>query len=219
MEIKKNRNLNNENLRFPIVLMAFLFVGGLLLASFTYTTSLERDFQGVVRESATEIAYSLEEKAPEIKQEAKEQEPTPPPQPVIVIIPPSPNPPKPTPPGPPTPPLPPPAPPIPPAPAIEFPDVEAMFPGGAAALQNWINSNVIYPETSIVMEDQGRVFLSFVVEVDGSITGIQVVKELTKELDREAKRVARQMPNWIPGEVAGKRVRTRCSLPIVFTLE
>ena len=69
------------------------------------------------------------------------------------------------------------------------------------------------------MEDQGRVFLSFVVETDGSITNIEVTKGRTKELDREAKRVVRKMPKWSAGESSGKKVRTRCQLPIVFTLE
>ena len=94
-----------------------------------------------------------------------------------------------------------------------------MFPGGAAELQKWIFANVEYPEVSIRIEDQGRVFLSFIVEADGSITGVKVKKSASKELDREAQRVTRKMPNWTPGEVAGKRVRTRCRLPIVFTLE
>ena len=102
---------------------------------------------------------------------------------------------------------------------IDFPDVEAMFPGGAAELQKWIFANVEYPEVSIRIEDQGRVFLSFIVEADGSITGVKVKKSASKELDREAQRVTRKMPKWTPGEVGGKRVRTRCSLPIVFTLE
>ena len=196
MEIKKNSNVNNESLRGPIVLMALLFVGGLVLASFSYQTMMERDFKALASESAKDIEFSVEEKAPE-------EEPIIQPERKVILPPPPPPP----------PPLPPPAPPT------DFPDVEAMFPGGAGELQKWINSNVVYPEVSIGVGDQGRVYLTFIVEADGSLTGITIAKNLTKELDREAKRVARKMPKWIPGEVAGKRVRTRCSLPIVFRLE
>ena len=220
MEIKKSSNADNENLRFPIALMAFLFVGGLLLASFTYETMLERDFKTIKKESATNVVYQAEEVEPETPKEIVPPKVTPPPAPVIKIVPPDPNPPKTIvspPPPPPPPPIP--DPPTPPSVIINFPDVEAQFPGGAAELQKWISANVVYPELAITMEDQGKVYLSFVVEVDGSITGVEVTKEISKELDREAKRVTRQMPNWIPGEVAGKRVRTRCSLPIAFTLD
>ncbi|MFT6245296.1 MAG: protein TonB [Salibacteraceae bacterium] len=220
MEIKKSNKANNENLRFSIALMAFLFVGGLVLASFTYQTSLEADLLTVSEANSTEIEYILEE-APVKEPETKvEPEVTPPLTSKIIIVPPKTDPPKTaiqlTPPKPPkvnpNPPV------IVPEP-IDFPDVEAMFPGGAAELQKWIFANVEYPEASIEIEDQGRVFLSFIVEADGSITGVKVTKSASKELDREAQRVTRKMPKWTPGEVAGKRVRTRCRLPIVFTLE
>jgi len=220
MEIKKSSNANNENLRFPIALMAFLFVGGLLLASFTYETMIKEDLAAVGTQRTTNVVYQMDEDVPEPKVEAVEVEVTPPPQAKIVVIPPKPEPPKPKiklPPPPPKGPVAPPPPP--PPPPIDFPDVEASFPGGPAALQLWIAENVVYPETSIALEDQGKVYLSFIVEADGSITGVEVTRKISKDLDREAKRVTKRMPNWTPGEVAGKRVRTRCSLPIVFTLE
>ena len=68
------------------------------------------------------------------------------------------------------------------------------------------------------MEEQGRVYLSFVVEKDGGISNVKVERGVSKDLDREAKRIVRAMPKWEAGEVGGKKVRTRCSLPIVFTL-
>ncbi|MBU3658303.1 MAG: TonB family protein [Flavobacteriales bacterium] len=101
---------------------------------------------------------------------------------------------------------------------IEFPDVEATFPGGPAAMMKWINSNIQYPQTSIEMNEQGRVFLSFVVEADGSVSNVAVEKGVSEELDREAKRVVRSMPPWTPGEAKGKKARTRCRLPINFQL-
>ena len=120
---------------------------------------------------------------------------------------------------------------------VEFPDVEASFPCvkfyrydslgsivgqnqscGASAMMKWINKNVNYPQTSIEMNEQGRVFLSFVVEKDGSISNIAVERGVSMDLDREAKRVVRKMPNWIPGESSGRKVRARCRLPINFQL-
>ena len=101
---------------------------------------------------------------------------------------------------------------------IDFPDVEAGFPGGPAIMQRYIARNVIYPQTSIEMNEQGRVYLSFIVEVDGSITHVAIERGVSQDLDREAKRVVRNMPKWKPGEAKGKAVRTRCRLPIKFTI-
>mgnify|MGYP001079732298 CR=1 FL=1 len=219
MERKKNNSATNENLRFSLALMGFLFVGGLVLASFTYKTTTEKNPIAITSTGKSEIVYQSQTETPDVSQTEKIKF-TPPPAVKIIITPPDPTPPVPV----VTPPLPPPVvvgpvivAPTPPE-IIDFPDVEARFPGGAAALQNWISNNVEYPETSIIMEDQGRVTLSFVVEPNGAITNIEIIKKVTKELDREAKRVTRKMPNWIPGEVQGKKVRTRCSLPVVFTL-
>ena len=85
-------------------------------------------------------------------------------------------------------------------------------------MMKWINDNVKYPQTSIEMNEQGRVFLSFVVEKDGSITNVKVERGISIDLDREAKRVVRKMPKWIPGESSGRAVRARCRLPINFQL-
>lgn len=101
---------------------------------------------------------------------------------------------------------------------VEFPDVEASFPDGARAMKEWITANMVYPEISRELGDQGRVYVSFVVEADGSITGIEVPRSLTTELDREAKRLVREMPKWTPGLVKGEKVRSRCRIPITFTL-
>ena len=120
---------------------------------------------------------------------------------------------------------------------VEFPDVEASFPCveffrydslgtivgqnqlcGSSAMMKWISKNVNYPQTSIEMNEQGRVFLSFVVEKDGSISNIAIERGVSPDLNREAKRVVRKMPNWIPGEASGRKVRARCRLPINFQL-
>ena len=101
---------------------------------------------------------------------------------------------------------------------IEFPSVDAAFPGGPAAMMKWINDNLYYPETSIEMNEQGRVFLSFVVEKDGSLTNVAIERGVSSDLDREAMRIVRKMPKWIPGEESGKKCRARCRLPINFQL-
>ena len=101
---------------------------------------------------------------------------------------------------------------------IEFPDVDAEFIGGPQALIKYIQLNIQYPPTSIEMNEQGRVYLSFVVEADGSITNVAVERGVSPDLDREAIRVVRSMPNWIPGEAQGKKCRKKCTLPINFQL-
>ncbi|MDC0459981.1 energy transducer TonB [Crocinitomicaceae bacterium] len=85
-------------------------------------------------------------------------------------------------------------------------------------MMTYIYQNVVYPQTSIEMNEQGRVFLSFVVEKDGSITNVVVERGVSVDLDREAKRVLRKMPNWIPAKSGGKLVRFRARLPINFQL-
>lgn len=101
----------------------------------------------------------------------------------------------------------------------EFPDVEAHFPGGQEALSNYIAKELVYPELSIEMKEEGRVYVRFIVEKDGSITNVQVMRGASPSLDREAKRLVRNMPNWIPGEQGGMKVRSSQNLPIEFRLD
>ncbi|MFT6921391.1 MAG: TonB family protein [Crocinitomicaceae bacterium] len=101
----------------------------------------------------------------------------------------------------------------------DFPDNAAQFPSGAAEMQKWLIDNMVYPEIAIALEDEGRVYLSFVIETSGLISNIKVEKGISKEIDREAKRLIRSMPKWIPGMHEENLVRTRVLLPIVFTLE
>ncbi len=220
MELKKSESANIEKLRMPLVLIGLLFVGSLVLASFSYTAGVTRDAQAENVQNDANVQYM---------EDTKEPPPPPPETPPQVDVPPPvnediqeeenteeiPAPIVQTP------------PPVPQGPVeqvrveeeiIEFPDVEASFPGGAAAMQKWISENVQYPQTSIEMNEQGRVYLSFVVESDGSISNIAVERGVSPDLDREAKRLLRKMPKWVAGESKGKKARTRCRLPINFTL-
>ena len=118
------------------------------------------------------------------------------------------------------------APPPPPAPKPEvsnkvFEVVEEMphFPGGAAALQAFLSSNTKYPVVAQENGVQGRVTVSFVVERDGSITDVRVVRSVDPSLDREASRVVRSMPRWSPGKQNGSTVRVKYTVPVVFRLQ
>lgn len=99
------------------------------------------------------------------------------------------------------------------------PEIEANFPGGTDSLRKFIAENVVYPEKAIRKNQVGKVYMSFVVEPDGSITHVKVEKGVSRALNREAVSVIEKMPNWTPGKVGEKTVRTRCRLPIVFNLE
>lgn len=101
---------------------------------------------------------------------------------------------------------------------VSFPDVEAQFKGGSEALQRYIKSAIKYPDEAINKDIMGKVYLSFVIEANGSISNVKIEQGIHSTLDNEALRVVRNMPNWVPGEVDGTAVATRCRLPIVFTL-
>jgi protein TonB len=224
MELKKSEEVNNERLRYPMIFIGLLFTGSLVLASFTYSTPAEdkgdSTFASLDSDKGFEEEVQVEEPE-EVPVEEQQAEITPPPQEDIQEEDTKPEPP-PKDPTPPPPPPPPPGPtqPVKPAEIVDFPDVEAAFPGGAAAMKKWIQENVQYPEISRELGDQGRVYVTFVVEPDGSITGVDVMRGgITPELNREAKRLVRNMPKWAPGEVKGKPVRARCRLPITFTLQ
>ena len=101
---------------------------------------------------------------------------------------------------------------------VEFPDVEAEFIGGAQAMMKYIQQNIQYPPKSIEMNEQGKVYLSFVVETDGTISNVAIERGVSIDIDNEAERIVRSMPKWSPGESKGKKARTRCRLPINFQL-
>ncbi|GMT46243.1 MAG: hypothetical protein IEMM0006_2075 [bacterium] len=105
-------------------------------------------------------------------------------------------------------------------PGMVFVVVDKMpsFPGGIGALMQYLTENIRYPEEAKKMHLQGRVFLQFVVEGDGSITHVRVLRGVPL-LDDEAVRVVRNMPRWIPGSQRGKPVRVSFNLPVKFTLE
>lgn len=117
-------------------------------------------------------------------------------------------------------------PPPPPAPKPEvsnkvFDVVEQMpsYPGGYNALMSYLNSNIKYPVVAQENGVQGRVVVGFVVERDGSITDVNILKSVDPSLDREAARVVRSMPRWTPGKQNGSAVRVKYNVPVMFKLQ
>ncbi len=93
-----------------------------------------------------------------------------------------------------------------------------QFPGGESALMKYLNDNIRYPVIAQENGIQGRVICQFVVERDGSISDVQVVRGQDPSLDREAVRVIQGMPRWKPGKQRGVPVRVRYTLPVLFRL-
>ena len=98
--------------------------------------------------------------------------------------------------------------------------VEEMpeFPGGENALMEYVSKNVVYPEEAKEKEIQGRVFISFVVEKDGSIGEVKVLRGIGGGCDEESVRVISDMPKWKPGKQKGEAVRVSYQIPIMFKL-
>ena len=102
-----------------------------------------------------------------------------------------------------------------------FDVVEQMpsFPGGQGALLEYLASHVKYPVVAQENGVQGRVVVSFIVEKDGSITDVRVVRSVDPSLDREAARVVSSMPRWTPGKQNGSAVRVKYNVPVMFKLQ
>jgi protein TonB len=115
------------------------------------------------------------------------------------------------------------------APAVVVPVVESQpiatfatdmpsFDGGSDAMARYIRKELVYPPQAMEFEREGRVMVSFVVQTDGSITDITVLKGFGFGSEEEAKRVIEKMPKWIPGKQNGKLLPVRLVLPLQFQL-
>lgn len=94
-----------------------------------------------------------------------------------------------------------------------------QFPGGEAELYKYISKNLRYPEMAQQNNIQGRVFVKFVVEKDGSVGQVQIARGKDPDLDKEAMRVVKTLPKFIPGKMNGQTVRVWYTLPINFKLQ
>ena len=97
-------------------------------------------------------------------------------------------------------------------------DQMPSYPGGYGKMLTYLKENVKYPKEAAKRKIQGRVIVDFVVNKDGSITDVNVVKPVHYLLDEEAVRVVKTMPKWNPGILDGKPVRVKYSLPITFRI-
>ena|SRR5579872_3352286 len=95
---------------------------------------------------------------------------------------------------------------------------EPVFPGGFQSFYKFLAKNVHYPASAVQNHIQGKVFVTFVVETDGSLTDMKVVKSVSPDIDAEAIRVLKSSPKWKPGMQNGKPVRIQFAVPIDFSL-
>ena len=93
------------------------------------------------------------------------------------------------------------------------------FPGGVEALYKYIQSNIKYPQLAKENNITGRVFVTFVVEKDGSVSNVKAARDIGGGCGAEAVRVVKSMPKWTPGKQRGKAVRAAYTLPVVFNLQ
>ena len=92
------------------------------------------------------------------------------------------------------------------------------YPGGMVEFVKWLTATLKYPDDALRRRMQGKVMISFIVEKDGTLTGLKVIKSAGKIFDDEALRVARLMPQWKPGKADGKPCRSMIAIPIVFEM-
>ena len=94
-----------------------------------------------------------------------------------------------------------------------------MYPGGMVEFMKWLTKTLKYPDEALRSHTEGKVMVNFIVESDGSLTGLKVVQSAGKVLDAEALRVMRLMPRWQPGkDDKGRPCRTLMAIPIVFEI-
>ena len=100
-----------------------------------------------------------------------------------------------------------------------FWDITPVFPGGDMALKTYLQQNIKYPALAMKNKEEGRVVVKFLVEKDGRLSHLKVVRSVSPLLDAEALRVIKAMPNWTPGRHEGKPVRVKYNIPIQFKLQ
>ena len=102
-----------------------------------------------------------------------------------------------------------------------FQIVEEMpaFPGGEQKLMEYVGKNIKYPQIARETGIQGRVFIGLVVEPDGSVSNVKLLRGIGGGCDEEAMRVVKSMPKWKPGKQRGKAVRVSYQIPVFFKLQ
>ena len=96
-------------------------------------------------------------------------------------------------------------------------EMEPTFPGGLDRFYQFLQYNIKYPAEAFKNKIQGKVFVGFVVEKDGSLTDVKVLRGIGSGCDEEAARVIKKSPKWRPGIQNGRPVRVQFVVPISFT--
>jgi protein TonB len=100
-----------------------------------------------------------------------------------------------------------------------FPPTIAEYFGGVPKMQEDIGRGLVYPEIDVQLGNEGTVYVSFIVEKDGSVSNVQIERGISETIDREAKRIVKEFPKWKPAENAYGKVRTIVRLPIRFIIQ
>ncbi len=101
---------------------------------------------------------------------------------------------------------------------FEIVENQPEFPGGVNAMIKFISSNVKYPKKALDKKIEGTVVIQFIVEKDGTLTNLDIIRDPGGGLGKEGLRVVKLMPNWKPGSQKGKNVRVKMSAPIRFRI-
>lgn len=100
-----------------------------------------------------------------------------------------------------------------------FADDKPTFPGGEAALKKYISENTRYPDSAKEMGIEGIVVVGFLVETDGNLTNIKVIKFIDPDLENEAVRVVSGMPLWVPAQKDGNPIQAPAKVDVPFILD
>ena len=98
-------------------------------------------------------------------------------------------------------------------------EVMPQYPGGMQELMQYLAKNIKYPPKAEKKGIEGKVMINFIVEKDGSISNVKIVRHIHPLLDKEAERVIKAMPRWSPGKQEGKPVRVKFNIPVAFRLK
>ena len=98
-------------------------------------------------------------------------------------------------------------------------EIMPEYPGGEEARMKFIVENIEYPEIAREQNVQGTVYVSFIVEKDGSLTNIKILRGIGSACDKEVIRIVNKMPNWKAGTQRGKAVRVKFNMPVKFQLK